>query len=251
MQSDPSPFVKNILFFYSDLERILIHMAFSISERKNMMRALEIGGRQLFHGRCRLQSRCRGVAGAQDTNPSLTTMTASITTKDDRELHKIYKLFFIVSQVLRINSIDFLSTTAENCPRLKRTIVICKRNQSIHLCTVTFTWFQLWEQTLRWQNNWHADWTIAVKRDWTWSMRRAWGWPGASTRMVATTTWCIPPFLTDDLQREPGQQSRSWSTHWFCWESSFCRKINRITGGSGWWGGPIKVVHFAPKYFGE
>ena len=31
---------------------------------------------------------------------------------------------------------------------------------------------------------------------------------------------------------------------WFCWESFFCRKINRITGGSGWWGGPIKMVHF-------
>ena len=84
-----------------------------------------------------------------------------------------------------------------------------------------FSSFQFWDQTFRWQNNWHADWTIAVKRDWTWSMRRAWGWPGASTWMVATTTCCIPPFLTDDLQREPGQQSRSWSTHWFCWESSF------------------------------
>ena len=79
-------------------------MAFSISERKNMMRALEIGGRQLFHGRCRLQSRCRGVAGAQDTNQSLTTMTASITTKDDWKLHKIYKPLIIVSKVLRINA---------------------------------------------------------------------------------------------------------------------------------------------------
>ena len=155
-----------------------------------------------------------------------TTMTASITTKDDRELHKIYKPLIIVSKVLRINSItSFRSTKA--CIFAKET------SPCICVQTVTFTWFQLWEQTLRWQNNWHADWTIAVKRDWTWSMRRAWGWPGASTWMVATTTWCIPPFLTDDLQREPGQRSRSWSTHWFCWESSLCRKINLINGGSG------------------
>ena len=203
-----------------------------------MMIALEIGGRQLFHGRCRLQSRCRGVASAQDTNPSLTTMTASITTKDDRELHKIYKPLIIVSKVLRINSItSFRSTKA--CIFAKET------SPCICVQTVTFTWFQLWEQTLRWQNNWHADWTIAVKRDWTWSMRRAWGWPAASTWMVATTTWCIPPFLTDDLQREPGQRSRSFSTHWFCWESSLCRKINLINGGSGGWAGyPIKMVHF-------
>lgn len=68
------------------------------------MIALEIGGRQLFHGRCRLQSRCRGVAGAQDTNQSLTTMIASITTKDDWKLHKIYKPLIIVSKVLRINA---------------------------------------------------------------------------------------------------------------------------------------------------